>query len=74
MEKKEIEYGDWVCLKSNAEIIFRVSIVNPNETIEYKLKGDTKRHFANTSEVKLIDFSEIPENLLDYYNDYFISL
>lgn len=54
MEPK-IKYGDIVRLKSDKNIIGKITIDNnPNGILEYKIKDNNERHYGHYSEFELV--------------------
>ena len=63
MEIKDVRNANWGCLIKNPQVIFRITLVNNNNTIEYKLKNDEKRYGAYFSEIKLLDEKDVPDDI-----------
>ncbi|MFV0330036.1 MAG: hypothetical protein ACK5KL_09500 [Dysgonomonas sp.] len=61
---EDIEKAEWGYLLDNPNVIFRIEQVNEqNETIEYHLLNDERRHPARFSEVGLLDKTEVPDEI-----------
>lgn len=64
---KNIEYGDWVYLKSNPEIIIKVTIINPNHTIDFRSQRIEPPYFAYEDDVvKITDKNIIAGLEIEY--------
>lgn len=57
MENTENPYcgKEWVCLKSDKSVRFKISISNPNGILEYYLKNSHERHRIHHSLVEPVD-------------------
>lgn len=69
MTTEDIKDATWGCLISNPEVIFRISFINSNNTIEYHLKNDDTRYNVPLSEIRILDEKDIPNELKDGYNE-----
>lgn len=72
MNEQEIpDYSNqWVRLKSNESIAFKISISNPNGMLEYYLKNNPTRQYIHYSLVELInDANLIGELENDFDNE-----
>jgi hypothetical protein len=49
--KQNIEYGDWVYLKSAPEIKVKVTIINPNRIIDFRSQRSEPPYFAHEEDV-----------------------
>lgn len=58
MNLDQIITGDWVCLKNNPQVKFKVLILNPNGMIVYRSKENNEYLSVHTSEVELLDDTE----------------
>lgn len=51
---------EWAYLKDNPSLIFRIHLINPNNTIEYYLPYDVeKRHSARIEQICFIDNQDV---------------
>ena len=51
---------EWAYLKDNPSLIFRIHLINPNNTIEYYLTYDVeKRHSARIEQICFIDNQDV---------------
>lgn len=61
---------EWAYLKENPNTIFRIHIVNSNNTIEYYLPYDTeKRHSTTIEQICFIDEQNVSQDIKEWYND-----
>lgn len=71
--KQNIEYGDWVYLKSAPEIKVKVTIINPNRIIDFRSQRSEPPYFAHEEDmVKITDeniIMELEVNLPDFIQE-----
>ncbi len=65
----DIKNANWGCLIKNPQVIFRITFINSNDTIEYRLKDDDERHTAFLDEILILDEKDIPDDIKEEYND-----
>ena len=64
MKIEDIRDAEWGYLIGIPQTIFKIEKVNRlNETIEYHLLNDERRHFARFSEIGLLDETEVPDEI-----------
>lgn len=59
----------WGCLIDNPQTVFRITIINPNNIIEYRLKDDKERYYASLSEINILDENDVPDDIKNAYNE-----
>lgn len=67
MKLEDVINAKWGCLKSNLDVIFKIAVVNRNNTIEYYLPNDEKRYEAPFSEICLLKEKDIPDEIKDAF-------
>ena len=61
---------EWAYLKDNPNTIFRIHIINSNNTIEYYLPYDAeKRHSTTIEQICFIDEQNVSQDIKEWYND-----
>ena len=61
---------EWAYLKENPNTIFRIHIVNSNNTIEYYLPYDAeKRHSATIEQICFIDENDVSQDIKEWYSN-----
>ena len=61
---------EWAYLKDNPNTIFRIHLINPNNTIEYYLPYDAeKRYSATIEQICFIDEQNVSQDIKEWYND-----
>ena len=64
MKIEDIRNTEWGYLIKTPQTIFKIAKVNDrNETIEYHLLNDERRHSACFSEIGLLDETEVPDEI-----------
>lgn len=64
MKIEDIRNAEWGYLIKTPQTIFKIEKVNErNETIEYHLLNDERRHSARFSEIGLLDETEVPDEI-----------
>lgn len=64
MKIEDIRNTEWGYLIETPQVIFKIEKVNElNETIEYHLLNDQRRHYARFSEVGLLEETKVPDNI-----------
>lgn len=75
MKIEDIRNAEWGYLIKTPQTIFKIEKVNElNETIEYHLLNDERRHSASFSEIGLLSETNVPyENRYENTNEISIS-
>ena len=61
---------EWAYLKENLNTIFRIHLINPNNTIEYYLPYDAeKRHSATIEQICFIDENDVSQDIKEWYSN-----
>lgn len=61
---------EWAYLKENPNTIFRIHIINSNNTIEYYLPYDAeKRYSATIEQICFIDEQDVSQDIKEWYSN-----
>lgn len=69
MTIEDINNATWGCLINDPKVIFRITFINANNTIEYRLKNDNTRYSALLSEIQILEEKDVPNDLKDEYDE-----
>lgn len=63
MKLEDVIKAQWGCLKSDPDMIFKITFVNSNNTIEYHIPNNKERHEAPFSEICLLEEKDVPDEI-----------